>query len=140
MAGGEMADGNLLPEGDPDRFEVVMGFDLAIWRPGFAQFRVKLGPQHMNRQGRPHGGVVAALIDAAGMFAGNTEADGVGRRKAVTISMSCNYVGSAKGDELVCEGRVLKSGRSTFFAEARLMDGDDGPLLASGQGAYKFIG
>jgi acyl-coenzyme A thioesterase PaaI-like protein len=53
--------------------------------------------------------------------------------------MCCNFIGAAKGDELVCEGRVLKRGRSTFFSEARLFDGVNGPLLASGQGAYKFL-
>lgn len=130
---------NQLPEGDPGRFEAVMGFDLAVWEPGFAQFRVKLGPQHMNRQGRPHGGVVSALIDAAGMFAGNTDPETGERLRAVTVSMSCNFVGAAKGGELVCEGRVLKTGRSTYFAEARLLDGEGGPLLATGQGAYKFL-
>jgi len=83
---------NFLPSGDPARFEAVMGFQLAIWEPGFCQFRVPLGPQHLNR-----------------------------------------------ADLLVCEGKLMKSGRSTFFAEARLLDGDDGALLASGQGAYKFL-
>ncbi len=134
-----MPNDNLLPEGDPNRFEAVMGFDLAVWEPGFAQFRVKLGPQHKNRQGAVHGGVLAALIDAAGMFAGNTDPETKERVRAVTVSMACNYVGAAKGDELVCEGRVLKAGRSTFFAEARLTDGDAGPLLATGQGAYKYL-
>jgi len=128
-----------LPEGDPNRFETIMGFDLAVWRPGFCQYRVPLGPQHMNRQSRPHGGVISALIDAAGMYAGNKDAETGEGRRAVTISMTCNYVGAAQGDLLVCEGRLLKAGRSTFFAEARLLDGDDGPLLATGQGAYKFL-
>ena len=130
---------NLLPDGDPERFEMVMGFDLAIWEAGHSQFRVKLGPQHKNRQGAPHGGVVAALIDAAGMFAGNTDPDTGANVKAVTVSMSCNFIGAPKADELVCEGRVLRSGRSMFFTESRLTDGDGGPLLATGQGAYKFI-
>ena len=130
---------NQLPEGDPGRYEAVMGFHLAIWEPNFCQFRVKLGVQHMNRQGRPHGGVISSLIDSAGMFAGNKDPDGERRRKAVTVSMSCNFIGAAKGDELVCEGSVLKRGRSTFFSEARLLDGINGPLLASGQGAYKFL-
>jgi len=134
-----MPSDNLLPEGDPNRFEKVMGFELAIWEPGRSQFRVKLGPQHKNRQGAPHGGVVSALIDAAGMFAGNTHDETRERLRAVTVSMSCNFIAAPKGDTLVCNGRVLKSGRSTFFAEAFLTDGDDGPLLASGQGAYKFL-
>lgn len=133
-----MAETNLLPGGDPGRFEHVMDFVLAEWRAGFAQFRVRLGPQHMNRNGAPHGGLVAAMIDAAGMYAGNIDADGNPLR-AVTVSMSCNFIGAAKGDELVCEGRILKAGRSTFFAEASLTDGDGGPLLASGQGAYKYM-
>lgn len=133
-----MADTEELPEGDPGRFDVVMGFELAEWRPGYCRFRVVLGPQHMNRQGAPHGGVVSALIDAAGMYAGNADENGA-RIKAVTVSMSCNFIGAAKGPELICEGRLLKAGRGTFFAEARLLDGLDGPLLATGQGAYKYL-
>ena len=130
---------NFLPSGDPARFEAVMGFQLAIWEPAFCQFRVPLGPQHLNRAGRPHGGVVSALIDAAGMFAGNKDGETGCRRNAVTVSMACNFIGAAKGELLVCEGKLMKSGSSTFFAEARLLDGDDGALLASGQGAYKFM-
>lgn len=134
-----MADKNLLPDGDPNRFEIVMGFELALWEPGRSQFRVALGPQHLNRQGAPHGGVISALIDAAGMFAGNT-AHGTGERlRAVTVSMSCNFIAGPKGDLLVAEGRVLKSGRSMFFAEASVTDGEGGALLASGQGAYRFL-
>lgn len=129
---------NILPEGDPNRFEKVMGFDLTRHEQGFARFQVELGPQHMNRQGRPHGGVISALIDAAGMYAGNMDADGAPLR-AVTISMSCNFIGAPKGSVLICEGRVMKSGRSTYFADARLTDGEGGPLLASGQGAYKYL-
>ena len=134
-----MAEPNLLPEGDPRRFEVVMGFDLAEQRPDYCRFHVKLGPQHMNRQGVPHGGVISALIDAAGMYAGNMDPETGDRLRAVTVSMACNYIGAAKGDELVCEGRMLKRGRGTFFAEARLTDGRGGPLLATGQGAYKYL-
>lgn len=133
-----MTDTGFLPDGDPRRFEVTMGFELVDWRQGFCRFRVALGPQHMNRQGVPHGGVVSALIDAAGMYAGNANEAGE-RLKAVTVSMSCNFIGAAKGGELICEGRLLKAGRGTFFAEARLTDGLDGPLLATGQGAYKYI-
>lgn len=130
---------NLLPEGDPGRFEKVMGFELEVWEHGRSLFRMKLGPQHLNRQGAPHGGVVAALLDAAGMFAGNTDAKTGERLKAVTVSMSTNFIAGARGDELLCEGRVLKAGRTTFFAEARLTDGEGGALLASGQGAYRYL-
>ncbi len=130
---------NLLPDGDPGRFEVVMGFELDIWEHGRSRFRMKLGPQHLNRQGAPHGGVVAALLDAAGMFAGNTDAATGERRKAVTVSMSTNFIGAAKGPELICDGAVLKAGRTTFFAEARVTDGEGGALLASGQGAYRYL-
>lgn len=133
-----MTDASALPDGDPQRFEVVMGFELEEWREGFCRFRVELGPQHMNRNGVPHGGVVSALIDSAGMYAGNANAAGE-RLKAVTVSMACNFIGAAKGDVLICEGQLLRAGRSTFFAEARLTDGLDGPLLATGQGAYKYL-
>lgn len=134
-----MTDENILPEGDPRRFEVVMGFDLAEHRPDFARFRVTLGAQHLNRQGVPHGGVVSALIDAAGMYAGNMDPETGARLRAVTVSMTCNFIAAAKGAELVCDGVMLKRGRGTFFAEARLTDGVDGPLLATGQGAYKYL-
>jgi len=133
-----MTDANALPDGDPRRFEVAMGFELVEWRQGFCRYRVKLGPQHMNRQGAPHGGVVSALIDTAGMYAGNGNAAGE-RLRAVTVSMSCNFIGAAKGNVLICDGRLLRAGRGTFFAEARLTDGLDGPLLATGQGAYKYL-
>ena len=134
-----MRETNILTDIDPASFDGVMDFRLTLWEPGRSEFQARLGPQHLNRNGAPHGGVVAALLDAAGMYAGNLSFETKQRVRAVTVSMSCNFIGALKGELFVCEGALLKAGRSTFFAEARLTDGPQGALVASGQGAYKYL-
>ena len=134
-----MTSDNILSDIDPASFDGVMDFRLTVWEPGRSEFQARRGPQHLNRNGAPHGGVVAALLDAAGMYAGNLDFETRERVRAVTVSMSCNFIGALKGDLFVCQGALQKAGRSTFFAEARLTDGIDGPLVATSQGAYKYI-
>ena len=50
-----------MPEGeDGQHFEAFMAFERVEWREGHARIRVTLGPQHRNRQGFIHGGVIGA--------------------------------------------------------------------------------
>ena len=95
-----------------------LGFDLAEWREGFARVTVDLDERHENRQGGIHGGVTAALIDAATGFCGIYEPDPDKRRGNVTVSLTVNYTGRPKSTRLTCTAEVLRSGRRIYFASA----------------------
>lgn len=128
-----------MPEGeDGQHFEAFMAFERVEWREGHARIRVTLGPQHRNRQGFIHGGVIGALLDSAGMFAGTYDpATGRGRA-AVTVSTACQFIGSTKGNVVEAVGELTRAGRSMYFADAKVLDPETGAVLASGQGTYKY--
>ena len=116
----------------------VLGFRLEDWRDGFARISVDLDERHRNRQGGLHGGVTATLIDAATGYCGVFEPDREKRRGNVTVSLTVNFVGRAKGDTLVCEARVVRAGRRIYFAHADVAD-DDGNPVATAEAVYAYV-
>jgi uncharacterized protein (TIGR00369 family) len=66
-----------------------------------------------------HGGVVAALVDAAmSQAVRSTIPPG---SAVATITMTLNYMAPAFG-ELTCKGAVVRGGKSVAFAEAEVID------------------
>ena len=115
-----------------------LGFELVEWREGYARVTVDLDERHENRQGGIHGGVTAALIDAATGFCGIYDPDPEKRRGNVTLSLNVNYTGRPKGARLTCVAEVLRGGRRFYFASARVHD-DAGNLIASGEAVYAYV-
>ena len=115
-----------------------LGFDLVEWREGFARVVVNLDDRHQNRQGGIHGGVTAALIDAATGFCGIYDPDPEKRRGNVTVSLNVNYTGRPRGTRLTCTAELLRAGRRIYFASARVHD-DTGNLIASAEAVYAYV-
>lgn len=104
---------------------------------GVAACALRLGPQHLNRLGVLHGGLVAMLLDnAAGLAVRTFSRDK--ETPAVTVSMAVNYIAAAKADEVTATARITGGGRSLKFADAQLHD-QDGKLLATASGAFKLL-
>ena len=116
----------------------ALGFRVAEWRKGFARVTVDLDERHVNRQGGLHGGVTAALIDAATGFCGIYEPDPAQRRGNVTVSLSVNFTGRPKGRSLTCSAEMLRSGRRMYFSSARVHD-DAGNLIATAEAVYAYV-
>ena len=116
----------------------ALGFRVVEWREGFARVRVDLDERHRNRQGGLHGGVTAALIDAATGFCGIYEPDPAKRRGNVTVSLNVNFTGRPKGTSLICTAEMLRAGRRIYFASARVHD-DIGNLIASAEAVYAYV-
>lgn len=130
---------DFLPDVDAaSHFEGVMAFERVEWREGFVRIRVTLAAHHRNRQGYVHGGVIGALLDSAGLYAGVYDPQTGRARVALTVSTACQYMGATNGAELEAIGEVVRAGRSMFFADARVLDRETGEVLACGQGTYKF--
>lgn len=115
-----------------------LGFDLVEWREGFARVTVDLDDRHKNRQGGIHGGVTAALIDAATGFCGIYDPDPEKRRGNVTVSLNVNYTGRPKGTRLTCTAELLRAGRRIYFASALVRDDTDN-LIASAEAVYAYV-
>lgn len=119
-------------------FQQIVGYRLTEWREDFARIEQALGPLAMNRQGVPHGGLHATLLDTAMGFAGCYTGQPDKRRLALTLSMSVNYMAQATGSRLIAEGWRVGGGRKTYFAEGRVTD-DTGAVIASATAVFRYI-
>jgi len=121
----------------PSGFQTHMGYDLTAWETDFARVELPLGPHVMNRQGLPHGGLHATLLDTAMGFAGCFTGDPDRRQMALTLSLTVNFLGQAQGCRLIAEARRTGGGKSTYFAEATVRD-DTGALVATATGVFRY--
>ncbi len=58
-----------------------------------------------------HGGVIATLIDVAGMVAAWSGAEVPETVRGATVSLSINYVAPAQGEDVTARARIVRRGR-----------------------------
>lgn len=114
-------------------FTEHLGIEVADLQDGVAQLALQLRPELCNSFGTAHGGVLMTLLDVALCQAARTQhPDSAG---IMTIDMSTSFIAAGEG-QLRAEGRVLKPGRSTIFAEAEVRN-TDGALVAKAIGTVR---
>jgi uncharacterized protein (TIGR00369 family) len=96
-----------------------------------------VGPEHLNRAGYVHGGVLCTMLDFAACAAGLHSQAGEHRRLAVTLSLSTQFTKAVDRGHLRVEGQLLSAGRKTYTAEARVYD-DGGDLVAHAIGTFQW--
>ena len=121
----------------PSGLQTHLGYRLIAWERDFARVEMPMAPHLMNRQGLPHGGLHATLLDTAMGFAGCYTGDPEQRQMALTLSLTVNFLGQAQGARLIAEARRTGGGKSTFFADATVRD-DTGALIATGTGVFRY--
>ncbi len=114
-----------------------LGYRLTEWREGFARVTLPMSDFIMNRQGLPHVGVHATLLDTAMGYAGCYTGDPAQRQMALTLSLTVNYLDQASGDLLIAEGRMTGGGRRTYFAEGQIID-NSGATIATATGVFRY--
>ncbi len=125
------------PEGG---FADLVGYRLTRWEEDLAEGRVDLDERHLNRQGLLHGGVMTTLLDAVLGYCGIFTTIPERTRRALTLSLTCNYVGTARpGDSVIAVARKTGGGRSVFFATAEARD-QEGRLLGTAEAVFKYRG
>lgn len=86
-----------------------------------------------------HGGVIASVLDTAGAAAAWSNHDFEKGSRASTVSMSTQYVGTAKKSDLLCHGRTVKRGRELIFTEISATDAEGTPVAHAVQ-VYRIVG
>ena len=71
-----------------------------------------------------HGGVIAALIDIAGVAAALSGAASEGLRGSATSQLNISYLAPAKGVALAAEARVLRRGRRQAVVDVEVRAAD----------------
>ena len=114
-------------------FTEHLGIQVTDLQDGIAQLSIELRPELCNSFGTAHGGVLMTLLDVALCQAARTQhPDSAG---IMTIDMATSFIAAGEG-RLVAEGRVLKPGRTTIFAEAEVRNAD-GELVAKAIGTVR---
>lgn len=106
---------------------------------GKGRCHLDIGPQHGNRHGMLHGGVISCLLDNAMGYAASLTGDPEGKTKFLTVTMTTQYLASApQGMRVTATGHVRGGGKSTLFVDGALHDAE-GQLLATATGVYKRV-
>jgi len=97
---------------------VLIGAELIAIEPGFCAIALKPRPEVSQQHGFVHAGVVSAIVDSAGGYAGYSlfpEDSSV-----LTVEFKLNLLAPATGDRLVAEGRVIKPGRTLAITQGEV--------------------
>ena len=119
-------------------FRRNMGYRTTVWSERYSEVELRVDHRHDNNQGVVHGGVYAAMLDAA--FGGAVAFCGIpGRRRlAVTINLLTTYMASAKQGILTAKGRVIGvEGRIATCAGEVVLD--DGTVCATGSATFMYL-
>ena len=116
------------------------------WEPLYArrteravQLAVEIREPHLNSRGLVHGGVISALADnAMGLSAiAATNADGGTPQRALTVSLSLDFVDGARpGEWLEIVPVVVRAGHTLAFVECRVVVGER--MIARGNATFRM--
>ena len=106
---------------EPDDVVLRIPFDEALTNDGVAY----------------HGGVIASALDTAGAVAAWSNHDFNRGNRASTVSISVQYVGTAKSSDLVCTARTVRRARELIFTEITATD-VDGRVAAHAVQTYRI--
>jgi len=88
----------------------LIGAELVDVAPGYCAIALAPRPELSQQHGYVHAGIVSAIVDAAGGYAGFTlfPADA----SVLTVEYKLNLLAPATGERLLAEGFVVKPGRT----------------------------
>ncbi|MET0917611.1 MAG: PaaI family thioesterase [Burkholderiales bacterium] len=96
----------------------LMGAELIAIEPGYCAIALVPRPEVSQQHGYVHAGVVSAIVDSAGGYAGYSlfpEDSSV-----LTVEFKLNLLAPAAGERLVAEGRVIKPGRTLAITQGEV--------------------
>lgn len=99
-------------------FPAHCGVEVIGGEKGRFEAQVRPGPQHAQRDGFAHAGLLATLADHTAGYAGYTLV--TEQIRILTIELKINYLRPAVGERIVCRARVIHPGRTILVAESEL--------------------
>ena len=103
-------------------FMVDLGIEPITVGEGILTASLNLEPRFFQHTGQAHAGVLVTLADhSMGTAAQTLAADGFW---AITAEIKSSLLRPARGPQLICEARVLKTGKQLAFTEAEVYSQD----------------
>lgn len=120
-----------VPRGE---FTSTLGIEtLGVQSDGSFHLALDLGPLHMSRADRAHGGVLFTLLDTAlGRSILSSLPDG---RGCATVEIKVNYFRPVQHGRITAIGRVKETTRSLAYAEGEIVNAE-GKVLARASGTF----
>ena len=119
-------------------FNQLVGMRVTELGEGYAVIRVPFKPELVGDKNRPalHGGVLSALIDAAGGAAAFTKVHLPGDTLS-TLDMRVDYLRPAELRTVIAEGHVSRMGNRVASVDVRCYhEGESERLIATGKAVY----
>jgi len=114
-------------------FNELLGSRCTLREPGRTRYELEVGPDHLNKRGVAHGGVVASLLDTA---LGAAVVSSIRPREWTgTLELSVQFREPVFPGVIAAEGRVARRGRTVAFAEGEIRD-PQGKILAVAHGVW----
>lgn len=102
----------------------ALGAVLTGLKPGWCELALPRSPQALQQHGYFHGGVIGALADSAGGYAGNSLV--MPARECLTAEYKINLLSPARGSRLLARGHVIREGRTLIIAGVDVFVDDAG--------------
>jgi acyl-CoA thioesterase len=119
----------LIAKGKKEPIASYLKMRLLELTPGYAKVAMKLMPKYQNFNGLIFGGIIMAVADQAFAYASNSLA-----HPSIASQFNIHFIaGAGVDDELIAEGRVIRSGRRVGISEM-VVTNQDGKLIAKATG------
>lgn len=113
----------------------LLGLGLLEARPGFARIELRTSPATLSGVGGAvHGGVLAAMVDIAMLFALHASLQ-PGDIPNGTADLGITYLRPVHGSRALADASIVRKGRSIAYAEVSILD-ERGTLCARGRTIY----
>ena len=96
----------------------LIGAELVELAPGYCAIALVPRPEVAQQHGYVHAGVVSAIVDAAGGYAGFTLFPA--ESSVLTVEFKVNLLAPAAGERLIAEGFVVKPGRTLVITRGEV--------------------
>ena len=118
-------------------FMKTLGAKMIAIEKGMVKIECSLKDELVQQHGFFHAGVITSIADSAcGYAALTTMPEG---SDVLSVEFKTNLLKAAKSTKIIATGKVVKSGRTLVFCEARITDEKEEILFATLQGTMICI-
>ena len=116
-----------------------LGMEVEMIEPDRAVLVLPFDDEAVTVQDIIHGGAIASLIDTAAVVAAWSNVGPLGDRpRGATVSLTVNYLSSARSQSIAAEAKVQRRGSRIVFLEVTVTGVGDGIVIATALVTYSL--